>query len=567
MRKRRNRFLASTAALALALSAFLGGCGQDSGSGEGQQSSPAVEKAGEETGSSSDAESGADADAAGDSGNDVSGGFQTTYGDKQFDDVTITVEIFDRSNAPEGCTITENKWTKYVQEEMGKVGIHVEFVAVPRNDETTKIQTMMATGTSPDIIFTYDSGLMREYFNDGGIYALNEYIDGADQARNLKKYVTEDVLDYGRNESGDMYAVVARRSTVAMREFFIRKDWLDALGLSVPTTVEEFYDVLVAFKENYPDCVPFYSDQMSNVGVSVLAHSFLQSVTGEKEYNTASAAFTYKDDGAVEYFRFINKLYNEGLIEPEYYTISEPSSETDRLLVNGSVGIVEANVNYNVDPLRGSLLQTLKETEPDAEYVSFAPLQNVNDGQVYNPVYAPSGMFISIPRTAENVEACITYLDWLATKEGGFTIYHGMEGEHFNYSDDVPVVIDMDYNATDKDWIRDDMFLVGNSGYYFTEKDFTLAMAQSYGEWADYVIDNYANAGAGTLRYSPVYSSEVRIEHSTELNLANDEYVVKCITCKVEEFDALMEAYRAALKDAGAEEVWEDYAAHYASAP
>ena len=91
-------------------------------------------------------------------------------------------------------------------------------------------------------------------------------------------------------------------------------------------------------------------------------------------------------------------------------------------------------------------------------------------------------------------------------------------------------------------------------------------MAQSYGEWADYVIDNYANAGTGTLRYAPVYSSQVKIDHSTELNLVSDEYVVKCITCAESEFDSLIEAYRNELKEAGAEKVWEDYNNHYNAA-
>lgn len=81
--------------------------------------------------------------------------YQTTYGDKQFDDVTITVELFDRSNAPSGSTITENKWTQYVNQEMNKVGINVEFVPVPRSDEITKMQTMVASQTAPDITITY----------------------------------------------------------------------------------------------------------------------------------------------------------------------------------------------------------------------------------------------------------------------------------------------------------------------------------------------------------------------------------------------------------------------------
>ena len=68
--------------------------------------------------------------------------YQTTYGSKQFDGVTISVELFDRSNAPEGSTILENRWTKYAQDAMAEVGINLEFVAVPRGDEVSKMQTM-----------------------------------------------------------------------------------------------------------------------------------------------------------------------------------------------------------------------------------------------------------------------------------------------------------------------------------------------------------------------------------------------------------------------------------------
>ena len=71
--------------------------------------------------------------------------YVTTYGEKMFDNVTITVELFDRSNAPDGNTLTDNRWVEYVNQEMNKVGINVEFVGVPRADEVTKMQTMMSS--------------------------------------------------------------------------------------------------------------------------------------------------------------------------------------------------------------------------------------------------------------------------------------------------------------------------------------------------------------------------------------------------------------------------------------
>lgn len=560
--KRKNRLTAIVLALVLVLGTALSGCGQ-------KPVAENTEKA-EEQSDVKDIEDTAQAEDAGeavesDAGESQSSAYLTTYGDKQFDNVTITVEIFDRSNAPEGSTVTDNKWTEYVNQEMNKVGITVEFVPVPRSEETTKVQTMMATGASPDIVFSYGD-LYKQYYNDGGTYNLSEYVDGSDQARNLKEYVTDQVLDYGRNEKGELCAITARRSSCAMQNFFIRKDWLDELGLSIPTTTDELYTVLKAFKENYPDCVPYFSDwfQHSNLGAA-LSHSFLESVADEKSYNINSWNFIYQDDGAAEYLRFMNKLYNEKLIDPEYYTISDVKSEAERLMVNGQGGVFELGVNYNVDTVRGSLLQTLKKSEPDAEYVSIAPFKNNLDGQIYNPAYSLNGFYMFIPKTAKNVDACITYLDWLATIEGGFTLYHGFEGEHFEYEDGIPVVKDIEYNASDKDWINNDLFLVGNAGYYKTENEFNLATAQGYGEWKDYVIDNYSNATTGILRYTSVYSSEKQAEYATELGLVNDEYMVKSVTCSPEEFDGIIEEWRAALKEAGADEVIEEYTNYYNS--
>ena len=60
-----------------------------------------------------------------------------------------------------------------------------------------------------------------------------------------------------------------------------------------------------------------------------------------------------------EYFRYINKFYNEGLMDKEYYTMTTDTFNSD--IVTGSMGGFESNVNYSVDVLRGSLLKTLQE--------------------------------------------------------------------------------------------------------------------------------------------------------------------------------------------------------------
>ena len=527
----KKRFLTRTAAVMLASAMLVTGCGAKSGSGE---AAPAASP--EENG----------------------GTFQTTYGDKKFDNVKITAMVYDRNSAPDGVTVINNRWTDYINQEMEKVGITVEFVAVPRSGDVEKIQTMMASGTAPDIVMTYNGTMAEDYYTQGGIYDLSPYIDGEGQAENLKKYIGESVLDIGRNKDGVLWSVAARRSIAARSNMLIRKDWLDKLGMEIPTTPDELYKVLKAFKDQNPDgkkdIVPFTSYDMGGKQ-DVLSMAFMEKVDTEKNYSINEPAFIYSDDGFVEYFRFLNRLYNEGLMDQEYYAEGNAGQVRSEQFVNGQLGFYVFNVNGNVDSMRGELLQNLRVNEPDADVVSIPPLKNIHDGKQYNDGYSKNGAYVFIPKTCKNPEAAVTYLDWLATKEGGFTLFHGFEGEHYVDEDGIPVVKDAEYNATDKDWIRHDLFLIGNQGYYSTEEDFIKATAKEIPGYEQYVTDNYNNGIAGEVRRDTSYTSPLQAEKASDLGLIADEYNVKCITCAPEDFDKNIADYRAALKECGIEDI------------
>ena len=553
------------AAFLAAMLAFttLAGCGQENGeSADTQAAAQSGEAAAGEAGSEAQAE-----ETAGEVvGTEGASQYQTTYGSKQFDDVTITVELFDRSNAPEGSTITENRWTEYVNQEMNKVGITVEFVPVPRGDEITKMQTMVASQTAPDLTLTYTYAYAEDYYNQGGTWNLNEFIDGEDQAQNMKAYLGEDVMNIGRNPDGELYGIVAKRATTAKSNIFIRKDWLDALGLAVPTTPDEFYNVIDQMVNNNPDGrtdvigTQFWNDWNMRMAFSAIAGDPVKvNIAG-----TEVAFQDYYDEGMREYYRFANKMYNAGLMNPEYYALSEDDFKS--YIVTGAQASMEYNVNGSVDVMRGSLLKTLQENEPNADIISIPPLKNVYDGNQYSAAYSNGGLIAFCPKTAdaETVEACMTYLDWMCTEDGGFVLYHGFEGEHFNYDENgVPVVIDSVYNSEDKDWIRADIFIVGNQGYFMTVDDFNACTAKEAPGYEDHVIENYENALTGTIVNEPSYTSPSTSDLLTDINLVKDEYKVKCVTCPVDELDATFDEYMAELEAAGIQTIIDERTAYY----
>ena len=554
---KKKKVLSGLLALAMTASLFAG-CGKAAGTSAeggssaeagGNEAAAASEGAGEEQASSS--------------------GYQTTYGSKQFDNVTIQVELFDRENAPSGSTITDNKWTNYVQEEMKKVGINVEFVAVPRSDEIDKMTSMMAGGIAPDIVLTYTYSKAKDYYDQGGVWDLSEFVDGEGQAANLKKYLGDSVIDMGRTNGNELYGIVARRATTARSNFYVRKDWMDALGLSVPTTVDELYNLVEQMTKNNPDGrtdiigTTAWDDGYFLAAFSKLASDPLQSVISCK------LTRDYFDEGMKEFYRFRNKLYNNGLVHPEYYAL--PTDDYISYIVNGNMATFEDHVGANIDSRLGYALPTLRKNYPDADLVAIPPLKNIWDNKQYSTTYSEGGLIAFCPKTAdeETVEACVTYLDWMCTKEGGFTLYHGFEGEHFEYDEDgVPVVIDPDYNTADKDWIRGDLFLTGNAGYFETVDDFNKATAKQYPGYEDHFIadQEYALVGDHIEDIDDsLYTSPSQAKLAADINLVRDEWLVKVITCPEGEFEANWDSFMAALKDAGVETINEERTAYFSN--
>lgn len=470
----------------------------------------------------------------------------------------ISVMLFDRANIPDSeGTISDNRWTTFLNEGMAPLNIHVTFEPLPRSEEGTKIPVLMASGTASDVMMTYNNALVEQFYHDGGTVDLSSYVEefGAD----LKAYLGEKVLMAGQLSDGAQFAIPARRAIYTRHNLFVRKDWLDTLGMDIPTTTDEFLDMLRAFKEKDPgnvgdELVPYWGDYLFRM-------SFLEELD-EISYQINQASFAYGDPGNKEYLRFRNTMYNEGLMDPEYFAEKNFGQRERESFARGILGAWISNTNANVDALRGSLLQTLRETVPEADFIAISTLVNVNDGNIHNDSYPLTGGFNFVPKTAENPDAVVKYLNYLAG-DGGFAVFHGIEGEHFNFEDGVPVVIDGEYNATTKDWGRHDFFLVGNQGYYETPKDFAAATAKEIPGYEEYVISNYALAGEGIVFASSIFKTEMQLEQSGNFDKVNEDYEVKLTTCAPEDFDSIYEDYLVELERYGIKEILEEREAYF----
>lgn len=146
--------------------------------------------------------------------------------------------------------MNNNTWTRYINENFGKPNnAVVKFVPVPRSQEIDKLNVLMAAGEAPDISFTYDSATVSRYAKVNGIIQLDDLL--AKHGKELTNYLGKTVLSYGLF-GGKQMAIPAKRTSLAWNGMFIRKDWLDKVGMPIPTTRDELYNTLIAFRDKNP---------------------------------------------------------------------------------------------------------------------------------------------------------------------------------------------------------------------------------------------------------------------------------------------------------------------------
>ena len=372
------------------------------------------------------------------------------------ENITLTVMVYERGNTTNTYgSATDNYWTRWVQQAFGDPnGITVEYIPVPRANDGEKVNTMMAGGTAPDIIFSYDSSMIMNYGKNGGLHELGALIEA--YGPNIKANMS-DVFPYGTSD-GNLWSLVAKRSAVGRYATFIRTDWLEKMGYTLETgedgfyhmSVEDFEAMLRKAKdldldgtgmEIYPlGVIGAYSSTQSRP----IIYAFINRAELTDEMRACYDEMFWP--GYKEGVRFLNTLYNDGLIDPDFMVDTDTSyTSFSSLLSNGRMLAYGHDCNYNVAV---EALYTNNESANVAPIV----LENIY-GEQFVDVYAPTGMYIAVPATCKNPEAAVKYLDFLANYDNDAVLRYGFEGVHYTVEDGV--VTSLTGSMTDEEKFAD----------------------------------------------------------------------------------------------------------------
>ena len=396
--------------------------------------------------------------------------------------ITLKVSVFDRGTA--GNTPADNNfYTQWIQENFGDPRhIKVEWVVIPRSDEVGKLQTLMAGGEAGDISFTYTESVITNFVQQGGLYELTDLIE--EYGPHIKEFLGEDILAAGRFEGGQ-YAIPARRVVVADQGMFIRADLLRELGLEMPTTKDELADVMAAFKEAYPDKV-VWTWSKNLTGNHIVTYSFLTDV----EQESFATIPQIMRDGYEDYVLYLNWLYNEGYMGPDFALMDDNALYNE--VASGKGLIYQFNYDH---PIRVSpgVMSTLKANYPDAEFLPLNCFESViDDTKYYHNSYNPWGLDNFVPKTCEHPEAAIMYLDWLCEYDTIYFLQNGVQGETYELNEDgIPVIFseingDKHFNSMQ----NIDYTLLVNGTWLDDPSKLIAAQAPSY-QYPEYYEEEY----------------------------------------------------------------------------
>ena len=346
------------------------------------------------------------------------------------EEITVTIA----GPMPSGC----EDWTQVavLDEFANRLGIRLD-ADFYQTDWSTRLTLMVAGDELPDMLAGSGSNIgdINKWGAEGYFLNLNDYID---LMPNLKKYFEKypELEAYCTTSDGSIYGLPKLRTDMTDRlpRTFINRNWLENLGLDVPTSIDELYNVLVAFKEqdangngDTTDEIPMlftpeaggYSAVMRTLqdafGIYSSSTNYILQADADNKVYLANTTDAYK-----EYLKFLHKLYDEELMETEAFTITgEEITDKEQGDVYGFFGCGSA-----------PFVMANKDISYDANWVGVAGLTSALDDTQSIGVSSPveNSIIVAINANTENPEALARFVDYFYTDEGILAASKGYEG-------------------------------------------------------------------------------------------------------------------------------------------
>jgi len=493
----------------------------------------------------------------------------------------VRVVVFDRGTDGGRTNPANNRWTEWIQDRVREeLDLEMSFVPVSRWVEAETQVTLLAAGRPPDVMMTWNINNVIIWGEQGGLFDMAPYVDT--YLANVREFLGPDTALPGRElifrnqnmQTGQLFSIPMRRANTARLNVFMRQDWLNYLGLPVPTTHEEFFDTLVAFRD--APSLPGVADGRvipwtMTSDVRWQAGNIIESFIDPNLSTRDRWVYTVADrhlivPGYKEGVRFMNRMWNAGLIDPDFGFYTD-DQVLNNLIASGRVGAFGHNWDQIFRDAEG-LTTNLRMIVPGAEWVVLDAFPNA-DGVTTRISYDPAGLFIFIPRAARNPHGAMRYLNWLAQFENFNFLQTGPEGIVHTMIDGLPRI----HPTAEDGWIQNsslniDLTPLHNGLFLRTEEESIRALTLVYPHPAEEIMNAY-NIAMRNASPGPVIATERPLiaagPVALSLQLQAQAFLIQAVMAAEADFDRVWESGITSWMNAGARSVLEERRVNFVS--
>ena len=442
------KLAARVVALFSILVGLLAACG-NTGAGSGSSQQPAAQQPAATTGASGGASETAAAGGASETA--AAGGAETAAtaaapaAPAAGSGERVTIEIVMNAGQPLPAPEAD-----FVKQGLDKaLNADVKLTTYAAADEyNSQLGVRMAAGNYPDL-FAVNRATMVQFVEKGQLLDLTPHLGKLDPT---VKFLGEDVMKKGTYN--DKVYAIPKSPTIPYNTYWVRKDWLDKVGLQAPTTIDELLAVATAFTEQDPDG----NGKKDTYGITGGQLNAFAPVFGAFGVGTPGSMYikegklvnAYYDPAMRDALAFIKKLYDAGVVDPELQ--ANTGMQHQQKAIQGQAGIIWIDWP-NIT--KSEFQEQIKTVNPNAEWIQIAP--PTGPGGQFDGVWdigAAPGMFSisrALEQNPEKLQRVFDLLNYISSGEGSLLVQYGVKGKHFNLDGDK--VVPTELMATEANYI------------------------------------------------------------------------------------------------------------------
>lgn len=468
------------------------------------------------------------------------------------------------------ATLNETPYAQYLYE---ATGIKVNYIHPTSGSESEGFALMLAGGDMPDIVEVdwnsasyYPSGLDTAISN-GLVLDLNEYKDMMPNYLSVLEG-NETWYKMAKTDKGSLPGFWFIRGDPYLQVYggmIVRKDWLDKLGMEVPTTIDEWTEMLTRFRDELGATSPLIATGAVPDMLSVDAFCGAFGVSNGFYINDeGKVAYGRMEEGWKKTLELLAGWYADGLLNPDFITDTGDVKNSKVLTGEGGAfyGLTGSGIGVYMNSAAAAGNEEFQLI--GVPYPTIEEGATPEFGQYENPV---PNVIATISPSSENIEAAVRLLDFGYSEVGHNMFNFGKEGESFNIVDGVPTFTDMVLKPEGGISIGQGIARVARSSYggpFVQDINYMLQYLQL--DCQKEAVSNWSATNIAAHKMPNVSVSEEDSKEFnniiSEINTFVQEYTPLAITGE-NDLGAFEDEYVSVLKDIGIERAIEIYQKAY----